>query len=380
MIDALVIIDDNTTPRGVARSIPYICRAAMLPISEFDASVAADAQMLIFDLSLSLKRNVEFLRLVFSAFPGKPKIVFTSKSDRQEIVQACAIGGAKVLGRTDSKNVLNMAMREIFRDAGIAFAMENPSATAEAARQADHLYTDIAQAVQNNEPLSKAAIANSAKSIVEAIASDGIDAWLGMVHQHHSHTYCHSMMVSGYAVAFARSLGFDEEATRVLALAGLLHDIGKVRIPLAILDKPGKLTEDEWRLVHRHPEYGRDILASQKGIDARIVQAAYSHHEFLDGSGYPEGLTGDDIPQLVRMLTICDIFSALTEERAYKDQYSRRVAYSILIDMGGKLDKALLKAFRPVAFQSEFGELKRSAQRAAEKISPESIARAALAG
>ncbi len=380
MADALVIVDDNTTPRGVARSIPFICRAALSPVSEFDPDAAADAQMLIFDLSLSLKKNVEFLRTVFGTFPDKPKIVFTSRSDRREVIQACAIGGARVLGRTDSKNVLNLTMRQIFRDIGISFATENPSPVAEAARQADYLYTDITQAVLNNEPLSRTSIANSAKSIVKAIASNGIDAWLGMVHQHHSHTYCHSMMVSGYAAAFAQSLGFDEEATRVLALAGLLHDIGKVRIPLAILDKPAKLTAEEWQLVHRHPEFGRDILASQKGIDSRIVQAAYSHHEFLDGSGYPDGLAGDEIPQLVRMLTICDIFSALTEERAYKDQYSRRVAYSILLDMGGKLDKALLKAFRPVAFQSEFGELKRTAARMKDKISANAVVKAALTG
>ncbi|MBA5777243.1 HD domain-containing protein [Stappia sp. F7233] len=375
MIDALVIVDDNSSPRGVAAALPYICSALVIPISAFSPELAQDARMLVFDLNLGVRDNVLFLRSVFSGLPDKPKIVFTSRSDRHEVVQACAVGGATILGRADSKNMLNLTVRQVFRNLGEDFTEGGSESTATAARQAANLYTDITQAVLNEEPLPRTAAANSAVSIVDAVRGDGIDSWLGLVQRHHSHTYCHSMMVSGYAAAFGDALDLDDETVRILTLGGLLHDIGKVRIPLAILDKPGKLDDAEMALIRKHPEHGLEILSAQKGIDARIIEITHNHHEMLDGSGYPRGLRDDEISPLVRMLTICDIFAALTEERPYKEHYSRRVAYSILLDMGGKLDKALLKLFRPVAFQSEFGELKRSNPRSRATSNAEQVAR-----
>lgn len=380
MIDALIIADDNASLRGVAATLPYICRANVIPISSFSLEATESAHMLVFDLNLGVRTNVLFLRDLFSDLPGKPKIVFTSRSDRREVVQACAVGGATILGRADSRNVLNLTVRRVLRSLGEDFTQGGSEPTATAARQAANLYAEITQAVLNEEALPRAAAANSASSIVDAVRGEGVDTWLDLVQRHHSHTYCHSMMVSGYAAAFADAVGLDEETARVLTLAGLLHDIGKVRIPLAILDKPEKLDEAELEQIRKHPEHGLDILSSQKGIDPRIIEIAHNHHELLDGSGYPRGLSGDEIAPLVRMLTICDIFAALTEERPYKEYYSRRVAYSILLDMGGKLDRALLKQFRPVAFQSEFGELKRPGTKDKADVNVQQMARAVSTG
>ena len=362
MYDALIILDDGIAPRGVVKTIPFLCRAKFQPVSGFTAEQAGDARMLVLDLSLSVEANVSFIRKLFRSLPDKPKIVFASKSDRQEIVQACAIGGATILGRADSKNVLNLSLRKIFRDLGDPFYQELPDTTAAAARRVDTLYADITQAALAEEPLPKSGIAACVKNVIDAIQNEGVDSWLNVVHKHHSHTYCHSMMVSGYAAAFGEELGLDAETINILVHAGLLHDIGKVRIPLAILDKAGELSAEEYELVKRHPQFGREILSTQANIDDRIIETTLSHHEYLDGSGYPQGLKGDQISQLVRIITICDIFAALTEERSYKEHYSRRVAYAILLEMGPKLDKELLKKFRPVAFRSEFGELRRAAK------------------
>ena len=98
-----------------------------------------------------------------------------------------------------------------------------------------------------------------------------------------------------------------------LYLAAMFHDIGKAKIPLAILDKPGRLDPDERALVESHPAAGYDVLKSNAGISPEILDAVRHHHEYLDGSGYPDGLCAESISDLVRILTISDIFAALIE-------------------------------------------------------------------
>jgi HD-GYP domain-containing protein (c-di-GMP phosphodiesterase class II) len=129
----------------------------------------------------------------------------------------------------------------------------------------------------------------------------------------------------------------------------MLHDIGKAMIPLTILDKPGRLEVDERSVIESHPAIGYEALKNQKGISPEILDAVRHHHEYLDGSGYPDGLSARDIPDLVRMLTVADIFSALIEYRSYKPTMPREQAYEILRGMHGKLEVPLVKAFREVA-------------------------------
>jgi HD-GYP domain-containing protein (c-di-GMP phosphodiesterase class II) len=131
----------------------------------------------------------------------------------------------------------------------------------------------------------------------------------------------------------------------------MFHDIGKAKIPLAVLDKPGRLDADERAVIETHPVIGYEVLKSQKGVSSEILDAVRHHHEYLDGSGYPDKLGASEIGDLVRMLTISDIFAALIEYRSYKPTMPRETAYEILSDMGakGKLEAPLVKAFREVA-------------------------------
>ena len=128
----------------------------------------------------------------------------------------------------------------------------------------------------------------------------------------------------------------------------MFHDIGKAKIPLAVLDKPGRLDERERALIESHPA-GCDILKDTPGISAEILDAVRHHHEYLDGSGYPDALGAASISDIVRILTISDIFAALIEHRTYKPTMPREKAYDILLSMNGKLEKPLVEAFREVA-------------------------------
>jgi putative nucleotidyltransferase with HDIG domain len=184
--------------------------------------------------------------------------------------------------------------------------------------------------------------------ILEALRVSGIASWLKIVRQHHDSTYQHSLLVTGVAVAFAQGLGMGMGDQRRLARAGLLHDIGKAFTPLSILDKPGRLSEAEMAEVRKHPVVGHQYLVAQGGFPDEILDCVRHHHELLDGSGYPDALQGECIGDLVRIITIADIFAALIEVRSYKPPLSVDRALAIMREMGDKLDRDLLRAFREV--------------------------------
>jgi HD-GYP domain-containing protein (c-di-GMP phosphodiesterase class II) len=153
------------------------------------------------------------------------------------------------------------------------------------------------------------------------------------------------------AVAFALNIKFPDADVKRLGLAATLHDVGKARIPLSILDKPGRLDQSEQEIMNRHPIIGYELLKPIPEISPEILDGVRHHHEYLDGSGYPDGLTAPEISDLVRLLTISDIFAALIEWRPYRPSMSRQDAYKILCDMDGKLETPLVKAFRSVALR-----------------------------
>jgi HD-GYP domain-containing protein (c-di-GMP phosphodiesterase class II) len=130
--------------------------------------------------------------------------------------------------------------------------------------------------------------------------------------------------------------------------ASLLHDVGKAFVPVAILDKPGLLTEEETNEVRQHPRLGYEALVAQGGFPPEMLDVVLHHHEFLDGTGYPDRLQAEQISDIVRLTTIVDIYSALVEARPYRLPYTHSKAFSIMEKMEGKLDLHLLHAFRPV--------------------------------
>lgn len=139
----------------------------------------------------------------------------------------------------------------------------------------------------------------------------------------------HSINVSVLMSIFAKHMGFEREVIHELATGALLHDIGKIKVPDEILNKPGKLTDDEFDEIKRHALYSKEILENS-GLSDIAIQVAGFHHERLDGKGYPFGLKGDDINQYVRMISIVDVYDALTAKRVYKDDMNPIQAFKIL--------------------------------------------------
>jgi putative two-component system response regulator len=156
----------------------------------------------------------------------------------------------------------------------------------------------------------------------------------------------HSNRIAEYALQLAEDLRLNDDDLEVLRVASLLHDIGKIGVPDAILNKPGPLTAEERQIVNQHPLLGESICAPLKSL-RRILPVIRHHHERMDGSGYPDGLHGDRIPLKARILQIADIFDALTTDRPYREAMLREQALEILSSEArrGWLDKSLVERF-----------------------------------
>jgi putative nucleotidyltransferase with HDIG domain len=155
-------------------------------------------------------------------------------------------------------------------------------------------------------------------------------------------TYVHSLAVSALMMQLARSLGYENDAIRELGVAGLLHDVGKLMVPNAVLNKTGRLDANERQLVRNHPEIGYRILRQQGNVSDIVLDVCRLHHEALDGSGYPLGLKGDKISAEVRLATVCDVFEALTSARPYKKAWSTKDAINWMFDHSQMFDKKLV--------------------------------------
>jgi putative nucleotidyltransferase with HDIG domain len=169
---------------------------------------------------------------------------------------------------------------------------------------------------------------------------------LARLKTHDDYTYMHSVAVAALMVALSKQMGQDETQARLAAEAGLLHDLGKALMPVAVLNKPGKLTDDEFTTMKTHPERGHELLLTGRGVDAMVLDVCLHHHEKMDGSGYPHRLQGEQISLLARMGSVCDVYDAITSNRPYKkgwdpaESITRMAAWS-----KGHFDEAVFRAF-----------------------------------
>lgn len=184
--------------------------------------------------------------------------------------------------------------------------------------------------------------------LIGSLSESGLNSWVNGVRQHHDATYQHCLLVAGLAVGFGLKLKFRESDLQMLAKGALLHDLGKAHIPIGILDKPGDLDQAELAVIREHPAIGERILLSEPDMEPEILRVVRSHHEYLDGSGYPDGLLGNSIDDLVRLTTIADIVAALIERRPYKAPLTGEAAFDVLDSMQGKVDMPIVRALKPL--------------------------------
>lgn len=215
----------------------------------------------------------------------------------------------------------------------------------------DSVKTRVAEGIQfiysNTESKELAdATNNIASNLMNAINStDAIAVDISALKTSDEYTFKHSVDVATMSMVLAKQQGLSQKQIYEIGVAGLLHDIGKTKISLDILNKPARLTDEEFAVMKQHPVFGYRMIKDRDEFSNEICMAVLQHHEKMNSKGYPVGFPSDKITQYARILTIADIYDALVTERPYKSAFSQREAVEMIMSMTGELDLTAMKSF-----------------------------------
>jgi putative nucleotidyltransferase with HDIG domain len=345
----LLISDRPDRSRQLAHRLGELCACRTLGLDE-QPGAAGPLAAVVTDVGLRDPGDIARLRRLLSRprRSATPTFAILRDNAHLERIQAGAIGVTGVFPAHTTVAEICAALAAIVRPA-VAAATSETDASGQNVDQIRSQFETIFDAATRGVIINRKAVDGATASVLTAIADRGIRHWLEVVWEYHDATYQHCLLVTGLAAQFAVNLKFSANDQSLLVRGALLHDIGKAKIPLAILNKPDVLTAQEMELMRQHALLGYDILREQGEYETEVLEVVLRHHEMLDGSGYPDGIAGTQIKDLVRLVTICDIYAALVERRPYREAMEPTHAFKILEGMEGPLEGALLRAFTPVA-------------------------------
>jgi len=349
----LILTDEPGRGERLSRDLSGLAPCIVLDLLDPDhRSIEPPAAMIravVSDASLTRSATIATLRRQLDRLKVShpPYLCLLHEETSRTRLQANVLGATDLLRADAAQGELLKAVSRLMGAAVPAPRELQPSVAA-----ADAVMSRIFDAARGGVSVDPGLVATGTKFVEQAVRAVGICDWLEVVWRFDDATHQHCLLVAGLAAGFARSLGLGERDCERLTQAAILHDIGKAKIPEGILNKPGVLDPEERRIMQKHPSHGHAMLVGG-GFSDEMLAVVRWHHECLDGSGYPDGLKGAQIPDLVRLVSVCDVYGALIERRSYKPPMSAERAFGILDDMRGKLDSDLVRAFRPFAVLTE---------------------------
>ncbi len=264
------------------------------------------------------------------------------------------------------------AVKQTLPESPLRKITEQPSATpgqkdhgkslelpAEISQQARMIYTSSYEAVKNfyeqvqlNNTINLGQVKKAAQEIASEVVRDPqVLLQVAVLKAVDNYTFSHALHVSIYATTLGRFLRFPERDLQQISMAGLLHDIGKIDVPLEILNKPGKLNNEEYRIIKEHVRHSFKRVYRLDSISRDLLSAIMQHHERIDGSGYLQKLKGDEIHKWARILAIADVYDAVTTNRVYRNAMLPHEGAEVLMGSMGELDPFYLKLFiRQISF------------------------------
>ena len=255
-----------------------------------------------------------------------------------------------IITKPYSRTVLAQTIGEILSTATEKEWAKLDEKPREALTNTSDVFKDISNVLITGETIAFDDVKQNCQSLVDVVESNNFGDILNGVRSHDDYTYVHSMRVATLLTLLGHEAGFRNNEQLIMSSGGLLHDIGKMMIPHNILNKPGKLTDEEFEIMKSHVPETMDYLKKSGDIPKGVMIIAEQHHEKLDGTGYPNGLKGKELNELARMAAIVDVFSALTDKRVYKEPMPASQAMDIITDemAGNHLDPHYVKMFRSV--------------------------------
>jgi putative nucleotidyltransferase with HDIG domain len=347
----LLASDRYDQSRELARILANVAEVETVPMAGLPDSPGKDLSGVVVDINLRSSETVQQVRrkLLGTGYQPMPRLFVLADLLHHGAMQAWALGATDTIARPFDPDDILQRIRAAFPNSDDEVESSTKAKDLSRGVAAAHLVmVKIFEKLPAGLPLTVEDVMAAETSILKAIKRTSLREWLSAVGAHHNASYRHCLAVTGFVVAFAQYLGIREEDQRRLTRAALLHDVGKAFVPTEILDHPGHLDAEQTAKFREHPQLGYDALVVQGGFPREMLDVVLHHHEMLDGGGYPNAMHGDQICDLVRIITLVDTFASLVEGRAGERRRSHDQAFTALENMGDKLDQRLVQAFRPV--------------------------------
>ena len=339
----LLIVDDEPEVRGVLRDLlsgAYECGEAASAEGALGQLRACEFHLVISDITMSGMSGLEMIPHVKVASPDTVIVMISGMQTIESAINALRLGAFDYLMKA-------FDLRQA--EAAVERALHHHELIVAKRRYENHLEDLVTQrTAELDEALGS--LENAYRSTLQALTA--------ALEARDAETHGHSERVVTFSLRLGREYGLTSAEMKALEFGSLLHDIGKIGVPDAILRKPAKLTEEEWERMREHPLHGQQILRGIKFLTgaARVVA---QHHEKWDGSGYPLGLKGEDIDICARIFSVADAFDAITSDRVYRQGRSYEVALAELDEWAGRqFDAKIVEAFHRVP-PEDWEELRR---------------------
>jgi len=329
----VLITDDDAGVRGVLEeflSLEYECEAVGSAEEALRLLETGDFRLVLSDISMQGMSGLELIPRVRELSPDTLVIMVSGSHDVESAVGAMRAGAFDYIVKPFDLEHVRLAVRRALEHQRLLAAKRGYETYLE--RMIEQRTQELDGAVRSLESAYRMTL----NALVAALETRDLE------------THGHSERVVSFSLRLGRELGLGEEETRSLEFGSLLHDIGKIGVPDAILRKPARLTEEEWQEMRLHPVHGRQILSGIEFLEgaARVVA---QHHERWDGSGYPLGLRGEEIDMNARIFAVADAFDAITSDRVYRSGRGYEAALAEMEKCAGiQFDPRVVEAFRRI--------------------------------
>jgi putative nucleotidyltransferase with HDIG domain len=319
----LVVDDEPRLRRVIVRLLEgegFTCREAGSGTEALALLEEESAPLVISDLRMPQMDGVALLREIIARWPDTAVIMVTAVAEVESAVACLQLGALDYVAKPFHLDEVRARVMQ---------ALDKRRLKLELAGHQKHLEERVREQAHR----------------IEELSLERLQALVHFLEEKDTYLRGHSVRVTKYAVGIARRLGLSQDTMDVISLGAELHDIGKIGVSEAVLHKPGKLTEAEYKHIMEHPSIGARILAPLMRDTPIALAIVRNHHERLDGKGFPDGLTADAIPLEVRVVTVADSFDAMTSLRPYRPALSFETAVKELEDWKGRqFDPAVVDA------------------------------------
>lgn len=317
----------------------------VVPLAEIDEEITRhEIDCSVIDIDLTDGATVALARERLSRVRDRRRMFVVPDNGHRYRLQATVLGGHDVIRRPLKPEIASVKLRRLVAASQTEKGQVENAIARFALETFDMALVNGKRLAVRGRAPNRREFEEAADIMVNAARTTSFEGWMELLRDHHAASFHEGVAVAGNAVLFGRALGMSRNDLTRIALAGMLHDIGNVAIPREVLGKTGPLTASERFLLLEHPIRGAEILESGGEFDHELVDVTLHHHEFLDGSGYPHGLSGKEISDPVRLITITSIFSALVQNRPHRPAMAPDAAIACMTAMGDKLDQPVVRA------------------------------------